>query len=124
MEFLLLLEVWAVSDLTGVRGLPVVLIRHTEVAAAAAWDLLARRETVGRESVALASLTLDRPTQVAEVVVRIHRRALRVDQVLAALVAMGRQPVLSDLHLLAQAAAAVERVAVVAPAAAVMVLPA
>jgi hypothetical protein len=67
---------------------------------------------------------LDRPTQVAAVVVRIHRRALPVVPVLAVRVAMDQQQVPLEVHLLAQVAAAAERVAVVAPAAAVMVHPA
>ena len=73
---------------------------------------------------ALASLTLDRPPQVAEVVVRIHRRALRVDQVLAAPVAMERHQETMEVRLLDQAVAAVEPVAQVSGAVAVMVHPA
>jgi hypothetical protein len=48
MEFLLLLEVLVVLDSTAVLGLPVVQIRHTEAAAAAAGDRLAQQETAGR----------------------------------------------------------------------------
>lgn len=123
MEFLLLLEVLVVLDSTAVLGLPVVQIRHTEVAAAAAWDLLARRETVGQESVALASRILDRRTREVEVVARTLRPVQRVDLVSAAQAATAGQPELPVQYLLVPAVVAAGLVRAVLQAAAAMVHP-
>lgn len=122
MEFPLLLEVSVVLDSTGVRGLLVVQILHTEVAVVEAWDQQALRETMGRQSVALASRTLDRSTRVAVVVARIRDRVRRVDLALVEQVVTPIRPELRAQLLLVRAAVAAVLARVVMLVVVVMVL--
>lgn len=110
-------EVLEVLDLTAVIGLLVVVVHHIKAAAAVAWDLLAQQGTLEQVLVVLAFRILDRSTRVVVVLVRIPRLVVLAVRVLAALVATDRQQVPLVVHLLAQAAAVVERVAAVTLAA-------